>query len=49
MPIKVRTDLTEGEQPTSLVREDRQDPHRTLLVLYIITIIVAVAAAALFR
>jgi hypothetical protein len=41
--------LTEGEQQPSLVQEDRQDPHRTLVVLYILTIIVAVAAAVLFK
>lgn len=41
--------MTEGEEQPSLVREDRQDPHRTLVILYIVTVIVAVAAAALFK
>jgi hypothetical protein len=41
--------LTEGEEQPALVQEDRQDPHRTLVILYIITIGVAVAAAALFK
>jgi hypothetical protein len=41
--------LADGEEQTVLVQEDRQDPHRTLVILYIITIVVAVAAAALFK
>jgi hypothetical protein len=41
--------LVEGEQPPNLVVEDRNDPHRTLMLLYIITLVVAVAAAYLFK
>jgi len=41
--------LTDGEEQTTLVVEDRNDPHRTLVVLYIITILVAVVAAFAFK
>jgi hypothetical protein len=41
--------LIDGEEQPTLVQEDRQDPHRTLVVLYIITIGVGIAAAVLFK
>ena len=41
--------MTDGEEKTNLVVEDRNDPHRTLVVLYIITILVAVVAAFAFK
>jgi hypothetical protein len=39
--------LTEGEEQPTLVQEDRNDPHRTLAILYIITIMVGIATALL--
>jgi hypothetical protein len=41
--------LADGEEQPALVVEDRQDPHRTLVILYIVTIGVAIAAAVLFK
>ncbi len=41
--------MTEAEEQPALVREDRNDPHRTLAVLYIITIMVAAVSAVLFK
>jgi hypothetical protein len=41
--------LVDGEEAQTLVIEDRNDPHRTLFILYIITIGVAVAAAFAFK
>lgn len=41
--------MTAEEEQPALVQEDRQDPHRTLIILYIITIGVAIAAAVLFK
>jgi hypothetical protein len=41
--------LTDGEEGQALVVEDRNDPHRTLAILYIITICVAIGAAFAFK
>ncbi|MEM2869743.1 MAG: hypothetical protein QW379_04895 [Thermoplasmata archaeon] len=42
-------ELTEGTVEETPQMEDSADPHRHLVVLYIITIIVSVATAFAFR